>query len=286
MSALSIRGLVVSFDGVTVVDGVDMEVAPGEFVGLVGPNGAGKSTLLRVVAGIAPHSGSVQIGGRPAHRMTRSERARAVALVPQRPVIPPGIRVFDYVLLGRTPHIELLASESAADIAATRSSIESLDVDRFADRQLESLSGGEAQRVVLARALAQGSPLMLLDEPTNALDVGHAQRVLELVDDLRASCGVTVLAAIHDLTLAAQFCDRLVMMAEGGVVASGRPADVLTVATVGTHYGATVRILEQEDGRVAVVPARSAASATSGSLHSAAPAEAVPSTLEKGPRHE
>lgn len=262
MTVLSIDRLSVAFDGSRVVDAFDLELSAGELVGLVGPNGAGKSTVMRVVAGIVPGGDSVRIGGRQAEQMSRAERARSVALVPQRPVIPPGITVFDYVLLGRTPHIGLLSAESAADLAAARASLESLDVADFAERRLESLSGGEAQRVVLARALAQGAPLMLLDEPTTALDVGHAQRVLELVDDLRRSCGVTVLAAVHDLTMAAQFCDRLVMMSGGRVVAQGPPSDVLTPAMIGTHYGARVTILDRGDGRVVVVPVGAGGSTT------------------------
>jgi iron complex transport system ATP-binding protein len=257
VSALSLSGVTVTAGDVPIAREVGLDVDPGSFVGIVGPNGAGKTTVLHAVVGIVESTGRIEIAGTPVEAMSRAVRARAVALVPQRPVVPPGMTVADYVLLGRAPHLGLLSSESADDLHAAETALKTLDVDRMADRMLGSLSGGEVQRVVLARALTQGSPLLLLDEPTAALDVGHAQRVLGLVDEMRRSCGLTVVAAIHDLTLAAQFCDRLVMMAAGSVVAHGRPVSVLTESTIRAHYGATVRVLDDGDGRVVVIPMRS-----------------------------
>jgi iron complex transport system ATP-binding protein len=254
--ALSLDAVSVVLGGARIVDDVALTVAEGEFVGIVGPNGAGKTTVLRSIVGSVPFSGAISVRGRSVDSMTRSDRAKAVALVPQRPVIPPGMTVMDYALLGRTPHLGLLAGESVQDVEATLASLRSLDVEELAGRSIETLSGGEVQRAVLARALTQGSPLLLLDEPTSALDVGHAQRVLDLVDQMRSTCGLTVVAAIHDLTLAAQFCDRLVMMAGGSVMADGRPVTVLTESSIRMHYGATVRILDDGDGRVVVIPSR------------------------------
>lgn len=256
---LSLESVSVQLDGTVIVSSVDLTVAEGEFVGIVGPNGAGKTTLLRAVVGVTPFSGTVHIGGRDVRQMGRGERARAVALVPQRPVAPPGMTVADYVLLGRTPHLGMFAGETRRDIEAGRTALASLDTEELAPRDITSLSGGEFQRVVLARSLAQGSPLLLLDEPTSALDVGHAQRVMGLVDDMRRSCGLTVVAAIHDLTIAAQFCDRLIMMSGGRVVSEGAPVTVLTPSAIRTHYGATVRVLDDGDGRVVVIPSRSEA---------------------------
>lgn len=256
MTALSVSGLSVRLDGSTLVSDVDFIVEPGSFVGVVGPNGAGKTTLLAAIAGAVESTGDVTIDGKDARTMGRRHRAAAVALVPQRPVIPPGVTVFEYVLLGRTPHLGLLAAESAADLEITARSLETLGVGEFAERMLDTLSGGEAQRVVVARAIAQGSPLLLLDEPTSALDLGHAQRVLSLVDDLRRTNGVTVVAAVHDLTLAARFCDRLVMMSEGRVVASGPAEEVLTTETVRRHYDAPLAVVKVGDDLV-VVPERS-----------------------------
>lgn len=254
---LSLEQVSVRLDGAPIVTDVDLSTHDGEFVGVVGPNGAGKTTLLNAVVGIVPFTGTIRIDDTPVDAMSRRDRARAVALVPQRPMVPPGMTVADYVLLGRTPHLRMLAGESRRDIDASAAGLASLGAEDLVGRDLSSLSGGEFQRVVLARSLAQGASLLLLDEPTSALDVGHAQRVLGLVDEMRRSCGLTVVAAIHDLTLAAQFCDRLVMVSGGRVVSEGRPVSVLTESTIRLHYGATVRVLDDGDGRVVVIPSRS-----------------------------
>ena len=259
---LLLESVSVELGGSSIVRGVDLDVPAGGFVGIVGPNGAGKTTLLRAVVGGVSFGGDIEVAGQSVRSMSRNQLARAVALVPQRPVIPPGMTVSDYVLLGRSPHLGLLGSETRRDLEAAEAGLRSLEVEGLADREVGSLSGGEIQRVVMARALAQGSPLLLLDEPTSSLDVGHAQRVLALVDSMRRSCGLTVVAAIHDLTLAAQFCDRLVMMAGGSVVAEGRPVTVLTESSIRAHYGATVRVLDDGDGRVVVIPSREEYEAT------------------------
>ncbi|MDX1448920.1 MAG: ABC transporter ATP-binding protein, partial [Acidimicrobiia bacterium] len=204
-----------------------------------------------------PHRGRITVDGHDVAAMGRDERARRIALVPQRPSSPAGMTVDDYVLLGRTPHIRFLAGESRRDLEAAHTALGSLEAESLVGRELSTLSGGEFQRVVLARALAQGAPLLLLDEPTSALDVGHSQRVLAMVDAMRRSCGLTVVAAVHDLTLAAQFCDRLVMLAGGEVVSEGAPVTVLTESAIAAHYGATVRVLDDGDGRVVVIPGRS-----------------------------
>ena len=257
-SKLSLQEVSVRLGGEPIVTDVDLAVAEGELVGVVGPNGAGKTTLLHAVAGIVPFSGTIRIDGVAVDTMPRRERARSVALVPQRPTVPPGMTVADYVLLGRTPHLRLLAGETRRDIDAAAAGLASLGATDLVGRDLASLSGGEFQRVVLARSLAQSASLLLLDEPTSALDVGHAQRVLGLVDEMRRSCGLTVVAAIHDLTLAAQFCDRLVLVSGGRLVSEGAPVSVLTESTIRLHYGATVRVLDDGDGRVVVIPGRSA----------------------------
>jgi len=249
------EGLTADLGGVRVLDGVDLVVAPGEWVTVVGPNGAGKSTLLRALAGLVAHRGEVVLAGAPARSLSRRERARLVALVPQTPVVPDGMRVTDYVLLGRTPHLRALAAHGAADLAAARAALERLDLVGLADRPVASLSGGERQRVLLARALAQAAPVVLLDEPTTALDVGHQQQVLELVDDLRRDGRLTVLSTMHDLTLAGQYAGRVALLDAGRVVAEGRPADVLTEDALARHYDARVRVLAQ-DGHPVVVPLR------------------------------
>ena len=255
-AAVTIEHLTVRFGDRTVISDVTHTVSPGSWVCLIGPNGAGKTTVVRAVAGLVAHEGSLRLGDRPASALARRQRARLVAYVPQRPVIPPDMAVGDYVLLGRTPHIGHFGVESARDRAVAGRCLARLDLDGFADRPLAQLSGGEVQRVVLARALAQEAPLLLLDEPTSALDLGHGQRVLELVDELRREQGLTVVSAMHDLTLAGQFADELVLLREGRVMVAGRAAEVLTEPALAAHYGARVRVLTDDDGHVVVVPTR------------------------------
>jgi len=245
----------VELGGAAVLTGVGLDVARGEWLSIVGPNGAGKSTLLRYLAGLVAGKGTVTLCGRPGAQMHRRERARLVALVPQAPVLPPGISVADYVLLGRTPHIRGLSVEGPRDLAAAHAALAHLDLLGLGERTLATLSGGERQRVFLARALAQGSPLLLLDEPTTALDVGHAQQVLETVDRLRHAHRLTVVSTMHDLTLAGQYADRLVLLDHGHIVVSGSAAEVLTADHLATYYGASVRVLTDGD-RPFVVPDR------------------------------
>ena len=249
------RGVTVELGGRAVVDCVDMSVADGEWLALIGPNGAGKTTLLRALARLVPFTGEVVLDGRGVRLLSRSDLARLVAVVPQEPSTPPWMTVAEYVLLGRTPHLGPLAKEGARDREAAARALGRLDLLPFADRRLGTLSGGEKQRVVVARALAQEASVVLLDEPTAALDIGHQQQALELLDGLRAESGLTLVAAMHDLTLAAQYADRMVLLAAGRVVADGPPADVLTEGMIGEHYGAAIDVVEI-GARVAVVPRR------------------------------
>ncbi len=255
MNAIELDDVTVSLGGREVVRDVSAVVARGEWVALIGPNGAGKTTLLRAVAGLLPHEGRVSLLGRPETGLDRRELARILAVVPQTPETPPWLTVAEYVLMGRTPHLGRLAREGEADRDAAARALDRLELEALADRTLGTLSGGERQRVVVARALAQEASIVLLDEPTAALDIGHQQQALELLDGLRGPDGLTLVAAMHDLTLAAQYADRVLLLSEGRIVADGAPADVLTEAALAEHYGATVRILTVDD-RVAVLPTR------------------------------
>jgi iron complex transport system ATP-binding protein len=255
MSALALEGLSVELGGSRVLDGVNAQIDHGEWVALIGPNGAGKSTLLRAAIGLVPYEGSVVLDGDEVAKLRPRELARRVAFVPQAPLLPPGMLVSEYVLLGRTPHIGAFGSEGRHDLDAVQRALERLDLIPLARRQLRTLSGGEQQRAVLARALAQDTPFLLLDEPTASLDLGRQQQVLELVAGIREHGELTVLCAMHDLTLAGQYADRLLLLSRGCVVAGGPPAEIATEALISAHYGAEVRVII-EDGLVAVIPVR------------------------------
>jgi iron complex transport system ATP-binding protein len=255
VTSVSIHRASVTFGATRAVDDVSLDIPSGGWVALIGPNGAGKTTLLRAIAGLERAEGLIRLGSRPIAGHTARELARSIAFVPQRPVIPDAMTVTDYVLMGRTPYISYFGTESRHDVRIVIELFEALELTEMQDRPLGSLSGGEIQRVVLGRALAQQAPVLVLDEPTSALDVGHQQQILELVDRLRAERELTVVGAMHDLTLAAQFAESLVLMNEGRIVAAGAAADVLTEAAIETYYGAAVRVLNDEEG-VHVIPRR------------------------------
>ncbi|MBO2457760.1 ABC transporter ATP-binding protein [Actinomadura violacea] len=246
---VAVRGLDVSLGGRPVLKGVSLEVPAGSWTAVIGPNGAGKSTLLRAVLGLLPCAGEIGVAGADLAAMKPRQRARLVAYAPQSPNLPVGMSVFDYTLLGRSPYIPHLGRESARDRAIAGEVLDRLDLTGLADRPLDHLSGGERQRVVLARALAQQTSVLLLDEPTTALDIGHQQQVMELIDQLRLSDGLTVVTTIHDLTLAGQYADDLVLLSGGRVAAAGAPAKVLTRAAIQEHFDARVHVLPGPDGR-------------------------------------
>jgi iron complex transport system ATP-binding protein len=248
------RDLWVRFGPVAAVRGLSLTSEPGGWTALIGPNGAGKTSALRALAGLVRYDGEILIDGRDAGELGHRALARLVAFVPQKPETPPELTVAEYVLLGRTPHISYLGGEGRRDRDAAARALRRLELDGFAERRLGSLSGGESQRAVLARALAQEAPILLLDEPTTSLDLGRQQLVLELVDTLRAD-GLTVVTTMHDLTLAGQYAERLVLLDAGAVVAEGTAAEVLSAPNVAAHYGANVRVVE-EQGSVFVLPVR------------------------------
>jgi cobalamin transport system ATP-binding protein len=256
VTALALDRLSVSLGGTRVLDELSTEVADGEWVALIGPNGAGKTTALRAVAGLVPYDGRVSVLKDDARGLARKQLARRVALVPQVPLIPGDITVRAYVLLGRTPHLGYLGSERRTDHRAVDAALEQLDLIPFAQRRLDTLSGGERQRATLARALAQDAPVLLLDEPTAALDMGRQQQVLEIVDELRASRGLTVVSTMHDLTLAGQYADRLLLLDGGRLVAAGSAEEVLTRALITQHYGAEVAVVDTPGSGFVVVPVR------------------------------
>ena len=258
MSSIEFRDLTVRYGRRTAVHAFSETVRSGEWLGLIGPNGAGKSSLLQAVVGVVASEGDVLVDGSSMSHRARSRRAALVAYVPQNPVMPSDMTGLEYALLGRAPYIGYFGSESRHDRAMVADVLERLELTEFADRKLGQLSGGERQRLVIARALATEAPILLLDEPTSALDIGHQQQALELVARLRREHGLTVVSAMHDLTLAGLYSDRLVLLHEGVVVASGAPHEVLAADTLAEFYGVRVTVHHEPDGTVVVIPRRDA----------------------------
>jgi iron complex transport system ATP-binding protein len=256
MTSLAFDQVKVDYAKRTAVAAFTDTVKPGEWLCIIGPNGAGKSSLLRAIAGVVPHSGRILVDGSPLTARSSRRRAQLVAYVPQLPVLPSGMTGAEYVLLGRNPFVTHFGRESELDHSMVDDVIDRLDLADLAARDVETLSGGERQRLVIARAIAQEAPILLLDEPTAALDIGHQQQALELVDKLRREHGLTVVSAMHDLTLAGIYSDRLILMHAGHVVAQGPAQDVLRPETLGEFYGVSVHVHRENDGTIIVVPNR------------------------------
>ena len=257
MTAIGFCDLTVSYDGSDAVVGFNDLLHSGEWLCLIGPNGAGKSSVLRAAAGLVSYTGSVAINQTEIPGASARWRAQHIAYVPQAPVIPTDMSVYEYVLLGRNPYINYFSSETSHDRDVIDRVLNRLDLAQFSTRKLGTLSGGEVQRLVIARALAQEAPVLLLDEPTSALDIGHQQQALELVDGLRREQGLTIISAMHDLTLAGLYADRLVLMHEGHRVAEGTAKQVLKSETLAEFYGVSARVHHEPDGTVVVIPQRS-----------------------------
>lgn len=239
-----------------VLKGIHLRISRGELVGLLGPNGSGKSTLLRVLSGVLkPQKGQVCLDGQPLSQLRAKEVAQKLAFVPQREEVAFGFTAWEVVLLGRAPYIGWWGRERAEDVTATRRAMERTDSLPLADRAFSTLSGGERQRVVLARGLAQETSLLLLDEPLTHLDVAHQVSTLSLLRQLNREEGLTVLAALHDINLASEFCDRLIVLRQGQIVADGTPTEVITPALLARVFGldAWVRV-NPATGRPHVLP--------------------------------
>jgi iron complex transport system ATP-binding protein len=243
-SALEVRGLSIFYGTREVLTDVSAELKPGELVSLLGPNGAGKSTLLRAITGsLRPARGAVLIDGVPREEYERPALARRLAVVPGQTVVAFPMRVEELVALGRVPHEHPLLGPRAADVAAVESAIERVGIGHLRGRDVRELSLGERQLVVLAMTIAQGARLLLLDEPTVHLDLGHQVAVMELLRDLATNDGVTVLAVLHDLALASHFFPRLILLRAGRIAADGPPRDVLSEDRIREVYGVDPAVL-------------------------------------------
>jgi iron complex transport system ATP-binding protein len=232
MNALAVSNVEVFYGEFQALFGVSLEVNAGETVAIIGANGAGKTTLLRAIAGLAAHaSGEVWFGGDRLDMMKAADRARLVAYMPQSAASHPFTAI-ETVLMGRYPHLGRFETEGAADHAAAHAAMDKTATAGFASRQLDTLSGGERQRVLLARALAQDAPVLLLDEPTASLDIKHRLLTMELARDEARAHGAVAVLAMHDLSLAARYCDRLALLCQGRLLAAGAPDEVLTAANI------------------------------------------------------
>jgi len=239
------------------VCGVTLAVGRGEMVAVAGPNGSGKSTLLGLLSGVRrPQAGTVRLAGRALHAYGRRTLARMIAVVPQETAVIFPYTVSEMVLMGRAPHLGGLGLEGRRDLAVAERAMERTGVLDLAARPFTELSGGERQRVIVARALAQEPALVLLDEPTTFLDLRHAIEILELIADLNRRGGLTVVAVLHDLTVAAMYFERLAFLREGRLVVEGPPRAVLTETTVRAVFDAEVQVRVDDDGILAVRPRR------------------------------
>ncbi|MGZ3103191.1 ABC transporter ATP-binding protein [Streptomyces sp. H72] len=255
VSRLTARGVTVGYGSRTVIDELDVEIPPGVITTIIGPNGCGKSTLLRTLSRLLrPTRGAVVLDGEDIGTLRTRDVAKKLGLLPQAPVAPDGLTVSDLVARGRHPHQSWLRQWSSDDAAVVESALAMTGVSDLADRPVDSLSGGQRQRVWISMTLAQGTDLLLLDEPTTYLDLAHAIDVLDLVDDLHES-GRTVVMVLHDLNLATRYSDHLVVMREGAILAQGHPRDVVTAELLSEAFGLRARVIDDPVGdRPLIVP--------------------------------
>lgn len=251
MALLSLNDVAVDIDGTDILRGINLEIESGSWTGLIGPNGSGKTTLLRAIGTHVSATGHIQLDGRPVTDWSAQERARRLAYVRQAPSLTFDFTVEELVLLGRAPHRGWLQSYGTDDRHRVREALSMVDLDGFASRSVLSLSGGELQRVFLAQALAQDADLLMLDEPTSHLDVHYQFAFMDRVQDLVQE-GRTVLAVFHDLELAARHADRLLMLQEGSLVASGPPAEVLTPSRIAAVFGMQARVDRRPNGTLRI----------------------------------
>ena len=254
---MHVENLTLAYGGdAPVVSGLTLEVPAGRLTAVVGPNGSGKSTLLRGMSRLlTPQSGQVLLDGKDIHKLPARELARKLGVLPQGPVTPEGITAAELVSRGRHPHRGLFGRLTAEDDAAIEEALAAVELTELRERPVDQLSGGQRQRVWIAMVLAQGTPHLLLDEPTTYLDLAHAVDVMNVVHAAAHTSGRTVVAVLHDLTLAAQYADHLVVMGQGRIAAEGRPVDVLTAELLHDVFGLQATVVEV-GGAPVVVPDR------------------------------
>jgi iron complex transport system ATP-binding protein len=245
MVTLSFEQASVGYGDKKVLRHVSLGVETGEVLGVVGPNGVGKSTLIKAASGILPPlEGRVLINGKDINRLSPADRARLVAVVPQAVQLPETFQALDVVLMGRTPYLGWLGREGASDHRKAFEAMERTGTLHLTDRLVGELSGGEQQRLMIARALAQTPKILLLDEPTAHLDLKHQDEVLKIVRSLASKGGLAVLLTLHDLNLVARFADRVALLSDGKVRRLGNPAEVLTPDELAAVYGVAIQVMD------------------------------------------
>lgn len=244
LDMLKIQNLSVSYGSRRILHDVSFDVGSGEVLALIGPNGAGKSTLIRAVSGVIPYTGHIRTNGDDFASLSTIQRAKYIATVPQAVALPPAYTVWETVLFGRTPHLGFLGQPSQKDEEIARQSLTRVSALPFADRRVGELSGGEQQRILLARALCQSTPILLLDEPTAHLDLQYQVGLLELVHELAHRDNLAVLVALHDLNLAAHYADRIALMVAGNIKAMGSAKDVIQPELIEEAYCLPVRVVK------------------------------------------
>lgn len=258
MKAITVNDLCVAYRSTPILDNISLEIKPGEFFVIIGPNGAGKTTLLKALANLLPlNNGQINIFDRPLKAYSKRQLAQIAAMVPQQVSTDFPFTVAETVLMGRSPHLGMLAIEGKEDIAIAKQAMEFTDIAHLADRSLDQVSGGERQRVIIARAICQQPKIILLDEPTAALDPSHQLKIMNLMQRLRKEQQVTVIMVSHDLNLAGMYGDRLLLLKDGKVEKTGSPEEVLNDEQLTASYSCTLFVDKNpvtEKPRVNLIP--------------------------------
>jgi len=254
MTKLEVQNIALGYNQHPVVSGLSFRLEPGEMVGLIGPNGCGKTSIIKALSRVLEtQAGQITLDGKDLHLFAHNDLARAIGVVPQNPALPENFTVAEIVLLGRTPYLGWLRKESSGDLALAWWAMQRTGTAVLYDRRLGELSGGERQRVTIARVLAQEPQVILLDEPTANLDINHQQEILNLIKGLCREKNLAVLIALHDLNLASQYCDRLILLKEGRIYADGRPQEVITAANIKAVYRSESLVYPHPENNLPVV---------------------------------
>ena len=251
---LKLQNLSVSYGQRLALQNITMQVPLGKVMALIGPNGAGKSTLIRAASGILPgYGGSIHINRDEISDLTTMQRARSIAVVPQAVSLPPAFTAWETVLMGRTPYLNFLGQTSASDENIVRDALARVDALDFADRRVGELSGGEQQRILLARALAQSTPILLLDEPTAHLDMQYQVSLMQTISRLAHDDNLAVMIALHDLNIASRYADLVALLIQGRLNAVGEPAEVLTAERISNAYHLPVEVIQHPFQQVPLI---------------------------------